>query len=418
MHKPPYQGVLVGPVWSHNADDGSITLLTPMTREIETGSVASVRDPLFHQKKRNGLDWHNFSYEYFHEVRDQGIYGGTSLDTGLFGGKTGYVYDSISGFASPIEMATPIDGVQREALSGLLDKIKNQKVNLGQAFGERIQTVNMLTQSINRLASAARAIRRGRLDHAVRLFDMSVGTKHATRVPLNLRKRVKESKDNLANYWLEYTYGWKPLLMDIYGAAKAIADSFVDPLTGDPTIVCKADSRKSSEELFKGTSFENGFSNGGNYWNYKESFDCLNRTEYRYLVEYTYDDEFAHQMSSLGISNPISLAWELLPYSFVLDWVLPIGDYLGQLDATKGLRFRRGSVSYRITSNAQTIWTYNRSRADFPYVSGCGRTLLYEKKNRSILSGFPGPELPMLSPKIGVSRAISGLALLNQAFKR
>lgn len=31
--------------------------------------------------------------------------------------------------------------------------------------------------------------------------------------------------------------------------------------------------------------------------------------------------------------NPQSIAWELTPWSFVIDWFIPIGNYLNNLDA-------------------------------------------------------------------------------------
>jgi hypothetical protein len=42
-------------------------------------------------------------------------------------------------------------------------------------------------------------------------------------------------------------------------------------------------------------------------------------------------------LTRLGIGNLPALAYELIPYSFILDWFLPVGTYLGSLDAFSGI---------------------------------------------------------------------------------
>ena len=42
-------------------------------------------------------------------------------------------------------------------------------------------------------------------------------------------------------------------------------------------------------------------------------------------------------LSETGFSNPLSVAWEIVPWSFVIDWMIPVGDYLNGLDALCGV---------------------------------------------------------------------------------
>jgi hypothetical protein len=44
----------------------------------------------------------------------------------------------------------------------------------------------------------------------------------------------------------------------------------------------------------------------------------------------------------LGLTNPLAIAWELVPFSFVLDWLVPVGTWLQSLDATLGVKFVGG----------------------------------------------------------------------------
>lgn len=53
-----------------------------------------------------------------------------------------------------------------------------------------------------------------------------------------------------------------------------------------------------------------------------------------------------HAASQLDLVNPLSLGWELVPFSFVLDWFIPVGNMLEALTAHAGLVFVGGHYSY------------------------------------------------------------------------
>lgn len=55
---------------------------------------------------------------------------------------------------------------------------------------------------------------------------------------------------------------------------------------------------------------------------------------------------FSAFLSRWGLSNPVASAYELLPFSVVLDWALPVGQWLSALDADNGYTFKGGSVSH------------------------------------------------------------------------
>lgn len=47
-------------------------------------------------------------------------------------------------------------------------------------------------------------------------------------------------------------------------------------------------------------------------------------------------------MNQLGLLDPVSLAWNLLPMSFVFDWFIPVGTFLDGFTATEGLTYQDG----------------------------------------------------------------------------
>lgn len=108
--------------------------------------------------------------------------------------------------------------------------------------------------------------------------------------------------------WLELQYGWTPLLGDASSAAQFLAYVLNGTLQKRYTA-----SRRIPEELL--------------FQDPRVAFDRdanCSHTRAR-LVAYLAEDSNIR----LGtLSNPASVVWEKIPYSFVIDWFAPIGDYL------------------------------------------------------------------------------------------
>jgi hypothetical protein len=123
-------------------------------------------------------------------------------------------------------------------------------------------------------------------------------------------------------------------------------------------------------------------------------------------------------MSQLGMANPLSLAWELLPYSFVVDWFLPIGQFLSSLDYALGLEFRYGwmTVQHRQSWNSRLTRTHGTQfgfEADWSGGTGNGKGFYM---HREALHSFPFPPLPVLKDPFSPIHMANGLALLSEAF--
>lgn len=51
-----------------------------------------------------------------------------------------------------------------------------------------------------------------------------------------------------------------------------------------------------------------------------------------------YDQSHFKTFQQIGLTNPLLLGWELIPFSFVADWFIQVGDYLETLDALIGVK--------------------------------------------------------------------------------
>lgn len=384
----------------------SVSSYSGLATIVRAGSIESVKSVPWPRKKP--YPQNPFSYYFSEIVRSPGSYGAFYPGWGRYQGIQGDAYGFISASGSsgiPSYRGATVADVTLKARSKILDKIKNQKVNVAQMFAERRQTANLMITTVNRLASAALAIRKGRIRHATTLFGKKVNSR-----PL-LQRDVQASPENLSNYWLEYIYGWRPLLDDIYGSAELLADSY---LKNRPEFV-KSFSEMSVEIEDQQIRFNTGGTPGSFY---AERMRGSSRAQARFVVGFSVENSMVDAAQRTGLTNPLALAWELVPYSFVVDWILPIGNYLSHLDTTTGLVFHSGSESSSLNDSLTTYWTGSKKVAEDTSVEGCGRVITVISKNRSILSDFPSAAFPRFDPNLGATRLTTALALLTSAFNR
>lgn len=118
--------------------------------------------------------------------------------------------------------------------------------------------------------------------------------------------------------------------------------------------------------------------------------------------------------------NPLVVAYELVPFSFVYDWIVDLGGYMRNLETS--LLYQPDFVSgytstlVRYRSNTEFNDAYEESGWRHSISASCR----YEMTGftRSLLGNYPYPQLPMLKPELGSSRLLSAAALLRQQLRR
>lgn len=305
------------------------------------------------------------------------------------------------GINSPIR-----DDLKNQALNKSLLDLKDKKVDLGVMFAERAQTGRLLVDSVTNFAEAYRAARRGNVAAALdALSGNSAAAAAISKRSGSAIKKVRNVRSSSSNVWLQLQYGWKPLLADVYNSAEALARQ-----SDRPTRF-----RVSSSKSHRWTLSE------------METYQGLpvRRSETgiftrKYVYVFSYSNEVNHSLSELGLTNPALIAWELLPFSFVADWFVGIGNYLDTLDATLGLAFEKGCV----TDFERFTVKYHGVGAGIAPATGRFVKHNFKASRKSViverapLTGFPSPALPKFdfTPK-SVSHGITFAALVSQKFK-
>lgn len=188
------------------------------------------------------------------------------------------------------------------ALRGKLrERIVGSDFNLGVSLAEGKEALDLISNSAIVLADCLRALRRGDIGHAYRRLGI------VKAIPSKKSKTF--SPEEISSRWLEVQYGWLPLIGDAHGGAQALAQQLNNPM------VQTYRARMWKPLVATPTSWT--IRDGGD-WGYR------GKTRGQLIARVTEVD--VPQLN--GLTDPASIAWELLPYSFVADWFIPIGSYL------------------------------------------------------------------------------------------
>ncbi|DAD50014.1 maturation protein [ssRNA phage Gephyllon.4_21] len=295
----------------------------------------------------------------------------------------------------------------------LLDSLKDQKVNVAQAFAEREMTVKTVTDTVSTIAKTFVQLKKGNFTGAAK----ALGIKPPKRGQRRFNKEfVNDAANAVGNGWLALQYGWRPLLQDVYGSAQTLAQASL-----------ASDNRNSIYAVATGLSRKNLALNqmksdsvAGWSGSSRTLWTCDGFYLVKVKVRYVKSSPPLSALSKVGITNPALLAWELMPYSFVIDWFVPIGNWLGNLDATAGLSFDSGFRTTFLKYEATSIYEQSISRnGDFDDTSqtNAQEAKKFVQMSRQTLGSFPAAPAPRFKNPLSMSHMASALALLKQ-FKR
>jgi len=266
------------------------------------------------------------------------------------------------------EVSSAVARSQIECLNRLGDK----KTDLGVAILEARKSYDLIASTAGRLAQFLLAMKRGKWKEA---------GKH---LGLNQRK-------GLSRKTLEFNYGWTPMMLDIYGSYELLLQQL------DKIMMLEARRTIKTSKQFDDL-----------YFDYEGTIQQQLRTTCGLVAKL--DDTYKRVGNQAGLYDPLSIGWELVPWSFAIDWVLPVGDFLEAMHATAGLDF---------VSGWQSTVVETRSQLETPIpddASGTGTQ--YSVKgftfNRESFTGFPRPLPFYIKSPFKTRNAINAIALIRQ----
>jgi hypothetical protein len=232
-----------------------------------------------------------------------------------------------------------------QAYESLKGKISAQ-AQLGAAFAELGQSYTMIEKAATTIVRSMRAVKKGQFGTAASILGMKAKPPSVS--------RKKAWSDN----WLEYHFGWTPLIGDCYEAAKVLSDP-------KSTYVAQ---KGYGQDMHQYNIFS---SPPGNSVNTRDVGMCYYQCWQGCFIE-AVTNRTLNTLSQLGLLNPAVVAWEVIPFSFVADWFGNLGNVLQSFSDFAGVRL---GGSYTSTLYRQTTTRVTALNPGYPN-PGNGRPML------------------------------------------
>jgi len=217
----------------------------------------------------------------------------------------------------------------------------------------------------------------------------------ATTLGLSVRdvKKVLKTRygvaRNLSDLWLEFWFGWKPMVQDIYTGCE-VFDNFI------PWAKLKGSARR--EDIFD--------QDDGPYQPHVYlEFERIAKVSCQVRLV----NPNARLLQQFGLLNAAQVAWDAVPWSFVVDWFANVNQWLGSFTDFAGFETSNVVVSRlcRCAGNVTYAANPNLNSYGFGYAA-----------TRTPTSGVPRPALHLKNLSLKPTRALTAITLLTQKLPR
>jgi len=284
---------------------------------------------------------------------------------------------------------------KNKAYNKFVDRMKDTAQNANNAL-EMGQNAASILSKVGALTKAAIALKHGDLPKVSKALGLSNNG--------DLENRIKRRGKQAADAWLEYHFGWEPLVQDIGSSIDALSG------TGKASTMSQSISSSHSVRGQDNRSLESHILFPSSDSTGLDRHDWTASVKMRGEVRISNPNvAIANQM---GFVNPLSVAWEAVPFSFVVDWFANVGQCLSAMTDFAGFSVDRGWTTERLTMTRS--YTFNQ-------VNGTGSEYYEEYASKffshSRASGIASPSLHSALRPIGVQRGATAISLLVQLFK-
>jgi len=257
---------------------------------------------------------------------------------------------------------------------------------------EANESLDMVASVAHSLLKAAIAVRKKDVRGVLNAFGIRGNVSKSNKV-----SRIVRGSKSFGNKWLELHFGWVPMAQDIHSAVQTLSKP---ELCGSRRqVVSRSDHYR--------TVVDHIVHNSSNFGGSMTTEDVTYHYTLRCRVSISNLNAF--KANQMGVINPLSVAWEAVPYSFVVDWFSNVGQCLSAMTDFVGLSithssntlFQQGTLD-KLAFLIGTDHDYNTSTTGYSVF--CDRGL-----------GIPGPTLELKPFKgLSVVRGATAISLLLQ----
>lgn len=233
------------------------------------------------------------------------------------------------------DVAADITAMSAVALTEAFARTKAASVMSGEVLSELGKTVGMLQHPFRNSGKLLQKMHKAKLK--------------------NLKKSGSNLVEACSNAWLEYRYGWQPILLDadtICQEAHRIRASMSRSLVSRSTKGARTNQSKSVVDKpgVTGTPFQTYlYTATGTF-----SIEVQASAGVLYEVASRTTGENLQQILGSRPQDTVQLIWEKIPFSFVADWFVNIGDWLQAITPDPFITYK-GSWATTVTRETQSF---------------------------------------------------------------
>ncbi|DAD51567.1 TPA_asm: maturation protein [ssRNA phage Esthiorhiza.2_49] len=257
---------------------------------------------------------------------------------------------------------------------------------------EAKDSIDMIASRATQIAKFAHSLRKGRFKQAAKALS----------TPSRPVKQIHLKSKDFGGQFLEYHFGWEPLLEDMHSAVRTLRqDEFnLDEVKVSVTLndIANINVRDPSGDYLLVSHVDQ-----------RNTFRCKMGALFKVI------NPNAYKSNQLGLINPASIAWEAVPFSFVADWFGNIGQVLSSMTDFVGVEIQNAYT----TTSTEIVQNYNETQVSYrnPMLDGSGRSSgkLFKVSRQQ---GIAGPAVS-LRPFQGFSltRGVTAISLALQFLK-
>lgn len=243
-------------------------------------------------------------------------------------------------------------------IGDLQERVNGHSWNALVSAAELPESLGHVLSVMSTLYEGYKQTKRGQFGDAARTFaraatgsGASIGHNKRGEIARRVNKAPLAGTD-VADAWLSLSWGWLPMINDIYQAMQAYAKKREQPR------LLKVRVKKTRKEVV----YINVTGGGG-----------LFPAPMRYSLEYRVRYFELGLVAELGLNDPLTVIWEKIPFSCVFDYFIPVGDYLAARSFIQSLSYSASSTEFSIVEGVRNSVPCNTCGAAYeaPHNSQC-----------------------------------------------
>lgn len=237
-----------------------------------------------------------------------------------------------------------------QVLNRAYDRFKSslgENASMGVTIAQFGQARDMIVARATQMTTFVRALRRADIRGAARALSAPL--------PLHTRQRMERNarSKSLSSQILEWNFGWAPTISDIYASCEI--------LSSEP--VFRTVRGKYKMPILFSHGPDGLYSTG-----YRVSAEVYGQV----IADVSVENPNLRLLNQLGLVNPLTFAYELVPWSFLWGWVSNVEQYLSSYTDLLGLRLSQPMTTSGFFGTYQKVWSGYPWQATFG-VSKCVR---------------------------------------------